>query len=224
MWSVKRTVISSKAQRATLRCYSSASYQFSSARALGTIAYIKRLLCKPLNPKKKVLHEICLPTLKISIFDQNSGFMKLYIATFFQAIFAQYPINSSWIKFLNWSLKAKYSRFYRHLGFSSVQDLDVNNVTSSLLCSLRTNYQRLTASIPFTKETSGYSSGTTITKLTHLDIYEPLIHYYQFQTARADLLCMQSPSPIEFQRNVRFEDIIITIFRLVTLSDHAALW
>ena len=28
------------------------------------------------------------------------------------------PINSSWIKFLNWSLKAKYSRFYRHLGFS----------------------------------------------------------------------------------------------------------
>ena len=115
--------------------------------------------------------------------------------------------------------RAKYSRFYRHLGFSSVQDLDVNNVTSSLLCSLRTNYQRLTASIPFTKETSGYSSGTTITKLTHLDIYEPLIHYYQFQTARADLLCMQSPSPIEFQRNVRFEDIIITIFRLVTLSD-----
>ena len=152
--------------------------------------------------------------------------MKLYIETFFQAIFAQciHPINSSWIKFLNWSLKAKYSRFYRHLGFSSVQDLDVNNVTSSLLCSLRTNYQRLTASsIPFTKETSGYSSGTTITKLTHLDIYEPLIHYYQFQTARADLLCMQSPSPIEFQRNVRFEDIIITIFRLVTLSDRRGL-
>ena len=34
---------------------------------------------------------------------------------------------------------------------------------------------------------------------------------------------MQSPSPIEFQRNVRFEDIIITIFRLVTLSDRRGL-
>ena len=73
-------------------------------------------------------------------------FWKVLITRLFGKIFApSCPINSSWIKFLNWSLKAKYSRFYRHLGFSSVQDLDVNNVTSSLLCSLRTKYQRLTA-------------------------------------------------------------------------------